>query len=120
MKATIKRVDESQEYFFREGCHILELHNDVDDPDSSIARARVAPGVTTAAHRLQGTTERYLILEGQGRVEVGDLPPDDVRPGSVICIPPHTSQRITNTGSGDLIFLAICTPRFETRAYEAL
>ena len=63
------------EYFFAEGCFITEWWNAPADPDVSVARARVEPGVTTRWHRLRGVVERYLILEGQGRVEVGDQPP---------------------------------------------
>jgi mannose-6-phosphate isomerase-like protein (cupin superfamily) len=63
-------------------------------------------------------TERYLILEGRGRVEVGDGPPEDVGPGAGVLIPPGVRQRITNMGDVDLIFLAICTPRFTLAGYE--
>jgi mannose-6-phosphate isomerase-like protein (cupin superfamily) len=59
-----------------------------------------------------------VILEGQGRVEVGDLPATDVDPGDVVLIPPGCRQRIANTGPRDLIFLAICSPRFMPDAYE--
>jgi oxalate decarboxylase/phosphoglucose isomerase-like protein (cupin superfamily) len=38
--------------------------------------------------------------------------------GDVVLIPPMCRQRITNTGSEDLIFLAICTPRFSNDVYE--
>jgi len=38
-------------------------------------------------HRPRGITERYVILEGRGRVEVGDLPPEEVEPGAVVLIP---------------------------------
>ena len=69
-------------------------------------------------HRLRDTTERYLILEGQGRVEVGQWPAEDVGPGAVVLVPPGVRQRITNTGEGDLIFLAVCTPRFTLAGYE--
>ena len=100
------------EYFFAEGCFITEWWNSTADTAVSVARARVEPGVTTRWHRLRGVTERYLILEGQGRVEVGELPAEDVGPGAVVLIPPGTRQRITNTGDADLIFLAVCTPRF--------
>ena len=34
--------------------------------------------------------------------------------------PPETRQRITNTGDIDLIFLAVCTPRFNRACYEDL
>jgi mannose-6-phosphate isomerase-like protein (cupin superfamily) len=106
------------EYYFTERCYISEWWNSVTDESVSIARARVEPGVTTRWHRLRGVTERYLILEGQGRVELGALPPEIVTPGTVIIIPPGTAQRITNTDSCDLIFLAICTPRFIPEIYE--
>jgi mannose-6-phosphate isomerase-like protein (cupin superfamily) len=38
----------------------------------------------------------------------------------VVLIPAACPQRITNTGAGDLVFLAICTPRFTYEAYEEL
>ncbi|MDZ7787008.1 MAG: cupin domain-containing protein [Halofilum sp. (in: g-proteobacteria)] len=90
------------------------------DRAASIARARVEPGVTTRLHRLRGVIERYVILEGAGRVTVGDGTPEKVGPGAVVMIPPDASQRIANTGATDLVFLAICTPRFRPEIYEDL
>jgi mannose-6-phosphate isomerase-like protein (cupin superfamily) len=118
MKEAIKQRDLSNEFYTPEGCYITELSNTPDDPNVSIARARVEPGVTTRWHRLIGTIERYYIVTGRGRVEVGKLPPQEVNPGDVVLIPPMCRQRITNTGSEDLIFLAICTPRFSNDVYE--
>lgn len=106
------------EFYFEEGCYITELANSSDDPELSVARARVLPGVTTRWHRLRGTTERYVMLEGRGRVEVGEEPAREVGPGEVVRIPPMCRQRITNIGKGDLVFLAICTPRFRRENYE--
>jgi len=114
----ILRPHPGVEVFIDEGCHILELANDENDPAMSIARARVEPGVTTAWHRVRGTVERYVILDGSGRMEVGDLPPQEVQAGDVVLIPPSVRQRIANTGAGDLVFLAICTPRFRPGNYE--
>lgn len=111
------RRPESAEYYFQEGCHILEHLNDPADPAASIARARVSPGVTTHWHRLTGTTERYFILSGAGTAEVG-AERYEVAPGDVVLIPPGTRQRITNTGEHDLVFLAICTPRFDPANYR--
>ena len=110
----------TREYFFREGCHITEWLNTADDEDLSIARARVEPGVTTRLHSLAGITERYVILEGRGQVRVGQLPEAEVEPGDVVVIPPDQPQQITNSGRDDLIFLAICTPRFQPEAYVDL
>ena len=118
MKEAIRHIDVGREFYTPEGCYILELSNTSEDEDASIARARVEPGVTTRWHRLTGTTERYIVLEGKGRVEVGDLTPQDVGEGDVVIIPPSCRQRISNVGVGDLIFLAICTPRFRQELYE--
>jgi len=109
-----------EEVYLSEGCFVSEWSNMPEDPTVSIARARVPPGVTTRWHRLAGTTERYVILEGTGRADVGDAAPREVSPGDVVLIPAACRQRITNTGAGDLIFLAICTPRFNYAAYEEL
>ena len=118
MNPFILNANANPEFFTAEQCHILEMSNTPRDPDCSIARARVEPGVTTRLHRLAAVTERYLILEGRGRAEIGTLPSRDVAPGDVIFIPPGCPQRITNTGSTDLVFLAICTPRFTPGCYE--
>lgn len=117
MTSYIKYYDPDDEYFFVEGCFINELSNGGLDPDVSIARARVTPGVTTQWHRLNQTTERYVILKGEGQVEIGDGAPKQVKIGDVVIIPPQTRQRISNTGEQDLIFLAICSPRFQEKNY---
>ena len=103
-----------------ERCYIVELYNSKLDEDCSIARARVEPGVTTQLHALKGTIERYVILEGEGRVEVDGDEPTIVRTCDVVQIPAGTSQRITNTANTDLLFLTVCTPRFRPENYENL
>lgn len=120
MKEAIRHIDLETEFHTAERCSVIELSNTPDDPEVSIARIRVAPGVATRRHRLIGTAERYVILDGSGRMEIGDLSPRDVNAGDVVLIPPSCRQRITNIGQGDLLFLAICTPRFKPEAYEDL
>jgi mannose-6-phosphate isomerase-like protein (cupin superfamily) len=102
--------------FFGRGAERLVIQN----IHVSIARARVEPGVTTRWHRLSGTGERYCIINGRGLVEMGNSPPQEVTACDVVIIPPLCRQRITNTGSDDLVFLAICTPRFSNDVYEDL
>ena len=70
--------------------------------------------------QLRGTAERYVILAGAGKVEVGSLPAQEVGPGDVVLIPAGTRQRIACLGNEDLVFLAICTPRFRPDVYEDL
>ncbi|MDD5577662.1 MAG: cupin domain-containing protein [Methylobacter sp.] len=120
MQAQILKAHEADEYYFEEGCFILELSNSQEDPDVSIARARVKPGVTTKLHRLKGVVERYVIIAGIAEVEIAGLEPQSVQAGNVVIIPPLCSQRITNTGTEDLVFLAICSPRFTKNIYESM
>lgn len=103
-----------------ERCLITELRNVPADGACSIARARVPPGVTTQWHLLRDVVEHYVILEGQGLVEVGDGPPTPVSKLDVVSIPANTRQRIKNTGRGDLSFLCVCLPRFVPESYESL
>jgi mannose-6-phosphate isomerase-like protein (cupin superfamily) len=120
MSEKICRHNMQDEYWFQEGCHILEVANHPDDPQVSIARARVEPCVTTQWHYLLETWERYLIIAGEGIAEIGDLAPAQVSAGDVVFIPPDTRQRIRNTGKQDLVFYAICSPRFTPECYRSL
>ena len=120
MKACVLPHQPDTEFYIGEQCFITELSNGDHDEGISIARARVTPGVSTHWHALRGTVERYVLLEGEGCVEVGDLPAQQVGPGDVVIIPAGCRQRITNTGSADLVFLAVCSPRFTAGCYEDL
>ncbi|MEM7564972.1 MAG: cupin domain-containing protein [Pseudomonadota bacterium] len=120
MKTQIRKFNPDTEYFFDEGCYIVEVSNSDDDPEVSIARARVEPGVRTQWHFLDNTAERYVILHGSGLVEIGEESPQSVEMGDVVIIPPGVRQRIFNSGTEDLLFLAICSPRFTEQAYNAI
>lgn len=117
IEAAVINPDEASEYGTEERCYILEMSNSSTDEALSIARARVEPGVTTAWHRVEETAERYVILSGEGRVEIEGLPPEPVARGDVVIIPPDARQRIMNIGRDDLVFLALCTPRFRPERY---
>ena len=120
MQATILPFNPQDEFYINEGCHIIELSNSSEDADASIAQALVRPGVTTRWHRLTDTVERYVIISGTGLVEVGELAATTVNPGDVVRIPAFCPQRISNTGEQDLVFLAICSPRFTSSCYKDL
>ncbi|MEL0168698.1 MAG: cupin domain-containing protein [Pseudomonadaceae bacterium] len=120
MHPLIRRFDPAAEYYFDEGCYIHELSNAADDPLLSVARARLPLGGQTRWHRLHGVVERYLIEAGEGVVEVGEQPPQRVTAGDVVVIPAGCAQRIRCCGSEPLVFLALCTPRFEVGCYEDL
>lgn len=118
MDRGVRRPDEAREFYTEERCHILELSGAAEDPELSIARARVEPGVTTQRHELS-IAERYVIASGSGVVEVGDVR-EEVGPGDVVLIPTGVPQRITNDGDVDLVFYCLCTPAWRDGVYRAL
>ncbi|MCW3999215.1 MAG: cupin domain-containing protein [Candidatus Bathyarchaeota archaeon] len=114
MQPKIIKAASIKPYLTPERCYVAENYGDCA---VSIAQAIVKPGVTTKAHHLIDVQEIYLITEGTGRVCVGDQKDAEVSVGDVVVIPPHTSQKITNIGGGDLVFYCICTPRFTEACY---
>ena len=102
-----------------ERCYITELVNSAGQPEVSLARTRVEPGVTTQLHQLS-VHEWYVIESGEGLVRVGDEAPVAVRPGDTVTIPRHMPQQITNSGRKDLLFLCVCAPRFSQECYTSL
>ncbi|MCU0244903.1 MAG: cupin domain-containing protein [Acidobacteria bacterium] len=84
----------------------------------SLAHAVVAAGRRTLPHRLK-QAEVYYILEGRGRVSVGDETAE-VGPGQAVYIPPRTVQSIEAIGPDDLAFLCLVDPAWTPEAEEIL
>lgn len=116
----INKYNPQQEFITEERCSINELLNQASHSQCSIARATVAPGVTTQLHSVKDTIERYVILEGKGQVFIEDSEPEPVEYLDVVTIPAGATQKISNTGNSELVFLCICTPRFEQKNYQPL
>lgn len=113
----VKAYQAAQQFTTSERCTINELLNHADDRHCSIARASVAPGITTQLHAVKNTIERYIILEGNGEVFINNSPAVAVTYLDVVTIPAGKAQKIKNCGQIDLVFLCICTPRFEQKNY---
>jgi mannose-6-phosphate isomerase-like protein (cupin superfamily) len=116
----VSRPEEADEFMTDENVYILEVWRSPADPALSIARGRLAPGATSVPHVLVGTAERYVIVEGEGTLELAGLGPRRVGPGDVVFFPPDRPQTITNVGETDLVLYAICTPPFDAGNYREL
>jgi mannose-6-phosphate isomerase-like protein (cupin superfamily) len=100
-----------------DGSHLAELLHPDKVPGAqrlrcSVAHAIVPPGESTLPHLLKTSTELYFILEGSGEMHIGSRSAP-VHPGQIILIPRGRSQYIRNTGTGDLVFLCIVTPKWQ-------
>lgn len=107
----------SSEFYTTEKCFITEIMNTPDQTGMSIARARVAPGVTTNVHFLKNTLEYYYIISGEGLVFLDQNEGVSVVPGDVVAIQAGQHQSIKNIGEFDLVFICIFSPRFEIGKY---
>ena len=117
---TVISPNPKDEFKTDEMCNTLEMCNNNEDKNVSIAQARVKPGIITQLHLLKGIDEKYVIIKGEGKVTVGELEQVEVKVGDVVIIPSDTPQQIENKGSEDLIFYCICTPRFKPESYQSL
>ena len=106
------------EYFFKEGCFITETLNDPNNPSLSIVQARVQPNKKTVVHSLNGIDEYYVVIQGRATAYIGEISYQLVA-GDVLKIAAGEQQSVENIGEDDLIFLAICTPRFKADQYTA-
>jgi mannose-6-phosphate isomerase-like protein (cupin superfamily) len=100
----------------KDGSEIRELlaHRNSCIQKQSLAEARLSPGASTTPHYHPVTEEIYYLLEGFGRMKIGDET-RDVGPGDAIAIPPGAIHTITNAGSSLLKFLCCCAPAYEHR-----
>ena len=53
-------------------------------------------------------------------MEIGNLELEMLYKENIVRIPMETPQRITKIGTMDLLFYAVCTPRFKPDAYILL
>lgn len=109
-----KDLSDCSRFVALDGTDICELlHPDREDEDLfmgySLAHARLGPGEASRPHLLKTSSEVYFILEGRGRMNV-DRESCEVGPGTVIFVPPGSSQHIENTGDGTLVFLCLVYP----------
>ena len=78
-------------------------------PGHSLARILIPPEKSSAPHYHQISSETYYILEGQGAMKI-DGEDYTLHPGQACLIEPGEVHQISNLGSADLVFLAVCVP----------
>jgi mannose-6-phosphate isomerase-like protein (cupin superfamily) len=110
----IRNINEVPAFQTKDGSEIRELlaHRNSCIRLQSLAEARLPPGKATTPHHHPRTEEIYYILEGTGRMRIGDEE-QTVGPGDAIAIPPGQVHTIANPGSETLKFLCCCAPPYE-------
>jgi mannose-6-phosphate isomerase-like protein (cupin superfamily) len=78
--------------------------------NQSLAEAWLEPGQATQRHYHARSEELYVLLDGEGEMEV-DGERACVGPGDAILIPPGARHQI-RAGAGPLRFLCCCAPPY--------
>ena len=69
----------------------------------------VAPGQSQKAHTHDDQDKIYVVLEGRGRVRVGDAE-DTLGPGEAVIAPAGVEHGLVNDGPASLLMLVVVTP----------
>jgi mannose-6-phosphate isomerase-like protein (cupin superfamily) len=110
----IRNIERAAALTTKDGSEIRELlaYRNSAIRNQSLAEARLPPGRSTAPHHHVQAEEIYYVLEGAGRMRIGD-DTRPVGPGDAVAIPPGAVHQITNTGPTVLRFLCCCAPAYE-------
>ena len=98
--------DELRAFTTKDGSTIREFHH---TGAQSLAEASVSAGARTQRHQHRVTEEIYVVLEGEGELEV-DGERRGVGPGDAILIPAGAWHEIT--AKSELRFLCCCVPPY--------
>ena len=98
--------DELRAFTTKDGSTIKEFHHTARQ---SLAEASLAPGQTTQRHYHRASEEIYVVLAGEGELEI-DGETRHVGPGDAALIPPGAWHQIT--AATDLRFLCCCAPPY--------
>jgi len=71
---------------------------------------RLAPGQASTRHRHSEQTELYVVLEGTGRIRIGDEL-HSVAPLSTLLVEPDEVRQVFNDTAEDVLWLVVGTPR---------
>ena len=71
---------------------------------------RLRPGQASTRHRHRETAELYLVLEGTGRMRIGDDEPLTLAPRSSVLVEPDDVRQIFNDTDADALWLVVGTP----------
>jgi mannose-6-phosphate isomerase-like protein (cupin superfamily) len=111
----VKDIEKAEEITAGDGTKIRELLSPKSDPvpvSYSLALAKIAPGGKSLAHKLQSSSEVYIIVKGSGIMHIGDEA-RAVKSGNVIYIPKDVFQFIENDGVEELTFYCIVDPPWD-------
>lgn len=71
---------------------------------------RLRPGQASTLHRHSEQEELYVLLEGSGRIRIGDEDPLTLAPHDVVAVEPATPRQLFNDTEADALWLVVGAP----------
>ena len=71
---------------------------------------RLTPGQASTRHRHPTQTELYVVVEGTGRMRIGDDEPLTLAPLSTVLVEPAEVRQVFNDTNEDVLWLVVGTP----------
>ncbi|MEM7105882.1 MAG: cupin domain-containing protein [Bacteroidota bacterium] len=90
---------------------VLHPDNNGVDLPFSLALARIPEGKSSLPHILK-STEVYIFMAGNGQFYFDDTP-KPIGGGDIVVVNPGCNQYVKNTGTGDLTFYCIVSPKWQ-------
>jgi quercetin dioxygenase-like cupin family protein len=79
---------------------------------------RLEPGQASTRHRHAEEEELYVLLEGVGRIRIGDGDPLTVEPLDALIVEPRTIRQVFNDTDADALWLIVGAPQGPANTLE--
>jgi mannose-6-phosphate isomerase-like protein (cupin superfamily) len=109
----VQRVDDSPRNERGSGqvSHLLLGTGDFGSRNLSVTWVECTPGSQQDLHAHRASEQAYVIIEGRGRMIVGEEE-RDVEPGTLVFIPPGQPHAIKNIHDQRLVYVSATSPPF--------
>ncbi|HYH61925.1 MAG TPA: cupin domain-containing protein [Solirubrobacterales bacterium] len=108
-----RRLDEADEYWRpsnQMGIENTDLAKQLDASELGARLWRIAPGQASTKHRHPKQEELYVLLEGTGRISIGDEVLT-LEPRASLLIEPDTVRQLFNDTDSDQLWLVVGAPQ---------
>ena len=104
---------------------VLSLPNWMSRPSGGswagfeMAHGTIEPGGTASRHQHETEWQVFMLLEGEGRLELGTEPPQTITAGAIVRIPPRTPHLFEVTGDRPVKLIVIYSPPLGEHGFVA-